>query len=73
MRFSLAGNGGERGVEAQVVRAVEMEDLGYEGIFLRQPLISGLDILQVPSAAALDKISLGRAMPRVRGADWAAA
>jgi alkanesulfonate monooxygenase SsuD/methylene tetrahydromethanopterin reductase-like flavin-dependent oxidoreductase (luciferase family) len=47
IRFSLAGNAGERGYQAQVERAVEAEKLGYEGIFFSESLMSGLDPFQV--------------------------
>ena len=64
IRFSLAGNAGERGYQAQVERAVEMEELGYEGIFLSESLMSGLDPFQVLTAAALrtGRIKLGTAI-----------
>ena len=64
MRFSLAGNAGERGYQAQVERAVEMEALGYDGIFFSESLMSGLDPFQVLTAAALctKRIKLGTAI-----------
>jgi len=64
IRFSLAGNAGERGFEAQVDRAVEMETLGYEGIFFSESLMSGLDPFQVLTVAALrtSRIKLGTAI-----------
>jgi alkanesulfonate monooxygenase SsuD/methylene tetrahydromethanopterin reductase-like flavin-dependent oxidoreductase (luciferase family) len=64
IRFSLAGNAGERGFQAQVERAIEMEDLGYEGIFMSESLMSGLDPFQVLTAAALrtSRIKLGTAI-----------
>jgi len=64
IRFSLAGNAGERGYQAQIDRAIEMEELGYEGIFLSESLMSGLDPFQVLTAAALrtERIKLGTAI-----------
>lgn len=64
IRFSLAGNAGERGFQAQVDRAVEMEELGYDGIFMSESLMSGLDPFQVLTAAALrtERIRLGTAI-----------
>jgi 5,10-methylenetetrahydromethanopterin reductase len=64
IRFSLAGNAGERGFQAQVERAVEMEELGYDGIFFSESLMSGLDPFQVLTAAALrtERIHLGTAI-----------
>jgi len=63
-RFSLAGNAGERGFQGQVERAIEMEDLGYDGIFFSESLMSGLDPFQVLTAAALrtKRIRLGTAI-----------
>lgn len=64
IRFSLAGNANERGFGAQVERAVEMERLGYDGIFFSESLMSGLDPFQVMAAAALrtEKIKFGTAI-----------
>ncbi len=64
IKFSLAGNAGERGFAAQVERAVEMEALGYQGIFFSESLMSGLDPFQVLTAAALrtERIQLGTAI-----------
>ena len=64
MRFSLAGNAGERGYQAQIERAVEAEELGYDGIFFSESLMSGLDPFQVLTAAALRtrRIKLGTAI-----------
>jgi hypothetical protein len=64
IRFSLAGNAGERGYQAQVERAIEAEELGYEGIFLSESLMSGLDPFQVLTATALrtERIKLGTAI-----------
>lgn len=53
IKFSLAGNANERGFGAQVERAIEMERLGYDGIFFSESLMSGLDPFQVMTAAAL--------------------
>jgi len=63
-RFFLAGNAGERGFQGQVERAIEMEDLGYDGIFFSESLMSGLDPFQVLTAAALrtKRIRLGTAI-----------
>ena len=60
----MAGNAGERGFAAQVDRAVEMEALGYQGIFFSESLMSGLDPFQVLTAAALrtERIQLGTAI-----------
>jgi len=64
IRFSLAGNAGERGYQAQVERAIEMEELGYDGIFFSESLMSGLDPFQVLTAAGLrtTRIRLGTAI-----------
>lgn len=60
----MAGNAGERGFAAQVERAVEAEELGYDGIFMSESLMSGLDPFQVLTAAALRtrRIKLGTAI-----------
>lgn len=64
IRFSLAGNAGARDFQDQVERAIEMEELGYEGIFLSESLMSGLDPFQVLTASALRtrRIKLGTAI-----------
>ena len=63
-RFSLAGNARERGFEDQVKRAVLMEELGYDGIFFSESLMSGLDPFQVLAIAATrtQRIMLGTAI-----------
>ena len=56
IRFSLAGNAGERGFHDQVERAALMEELGYHGIFFSESLMSGLDPFQVLAVAAMRTI-----------------
>jgi 5,10-methylenetetrahydromethanopterin reductase len=64
VRFSLAGNAGERGFKDQVERAALMEELGYHGIFFSESLMSGLDPFQVLAVAAMrtKRIKLGTAI-----------
>lgn len=64
IRFSLAGNAGERGLEGQVERAVWAEELGYTGIFFSESLMSGLDPFQTLAVAATrtHRIRLGTAI-----------
>ncbi len=64
VRFSLAGNAGERRFQDQVERAVVMEELGYHGIFFSESLMSGLDPFQVLALAAMrtKRIKLGTAI-----------
>jgi 5,10-methylenetetrahydromethanopterin reductase len=64
IRFSLAGNAGERGFHDQVERAALMEELGYHGIFFSESLMSGLDPFQVLAVAAMrtKRIKLGTAI-----------
>ena len=64
VRFSLAGNAGERSFKDQVERAALMEELGYHGIFFSESLMSGLDPFQVLAIAAMrtKRIKLGTAI-----------
>jgi 5,10-methylenetetrahydromethanopterin reductase len=64
VRFSLAGNAGERGFQDQIQRAVLMEKLGYDGIFFSESLMSGLDPFQLLAVAATrtQRIKLGTAV-----------
>jgi 5,10-methylenetetrahydromethanopterin reductase len=52
VRFSLAGNAAGRNFENEVGRAVLAEELGYEGIYFSEALMSGLDPFQVMAVAA---------------------
>lgn len=64
LRFSLAGNAGERSFQDQIQRAVLMEKLGYDGIFFSESLMSGLDPFQLLAVAAMrtQRIKLGTAV-----------
>jgi 5,10-methylenetetrahydromethanopterin reductase len=64
LRFSLAGNAGERSFQDQIQRAVLMEKLGYDGIFFSESLMSGLDPFQLLAVAATrtQRIKLGTAV-----------
>lgn len=64
LRFSLAGNAAERSFKDQVERAALMEELGYNGIFFSESLMSGLDPFQVLALAAMrtNRIKLGTAI-----------
>lgn len=64
LRFSLAGNAGERSFQDQIQRAILMEKLGYDGIFFSESLMSGLDPFQLLAVAATrtQRIKLGTAV-----------
>jgi alkanesulfonate monooxygenase SsuD/methylene tetrahydromethanopterin reductase-like flavin-dependent oxidoreductase (luciferase family) len=64
VRFSLAGNAGERGFQDHVHRAVLIEELSYHGIFFSESFMSGLDPFQVLAVAAMHtkRIKLGTAI-----------
>jgi 5,10-methylenetetrahydromethanopterin reductase len=64
VRFSLAGNAGERSFRDQVQRAALMQELGYDGVFFSESLMSGLDPFQVLAVAAMrtKRIKLGTAI-----------
>jgi len=61
--FSIAGNAGQKTIDAEVARAVLAEQLGYEGIFVSEGL-TGHDPFQVFALAAAhtSRIRLGTAI-----------
>ena len=64
VHFCLAGNAGQRTIEGEVERAVLAEELGYDGIFISESLMSGFDPFQVMtlSATRTKRIKLGTAI-----------
>ncbi|MFQ5684814.1 MAG: LLM class flavin-dependent oxidoreductase [Candidatus Binatia bacterium] len=62
--FCLAGNAGERTIAGEVGRAVLAEELGYNGIFISESLMSGFDPFQVMALSAMRtrRIHLGTAI-----------
>jgi 5,10-methylenetetrahydromethanopterin reductase len=64
VRFSLAGNAATRNFESEVGRAVLAEELGYEGIYFSEALMSGLEPFQVMAVAATRtrRVRLGTAV-----------
>jgi len=52
VRFCLAGAARERRVETEVGRAVLAEELGFDGMFFSEGLMSGLDPFQISAVAA---------------------
>ena len=66
--FSIAGNAGQKTIEAEVGRAVLAEELGYEGIFVSEGL-TGHDPFQVFALAATrtSRIRLGTAIMTLSG------
>jgi 5,10-methylenetetrahydromethanopterin reductase len=62
--FSLAGNARERNIKGEVGRAILAEELGYNGIFISESLMSGFDPFQVMALSAIQtrRIHLGTAI-----------
>ncbi len=72
VRFSLAGAARERRVETEVGRAVLAEELGFEGMFFSEGLMSGLDPFQICAVAATrtKRVVLGTAILTTRLLAW---
>ncbi len=64
VRFCLAGAARERRVETEVGRAVLAEELGFDGMFFSEGLMSGLDPFQICAVAATrtKRVLLGTAI-----------
>ncbi len=64
VRFCLAGAARERRVETEVGRAVLAEELGFDGMFFSEGLMSGLDPFQISAVAATrtKRVHLGTAI-----------
>ncbi|NIO10322.1 MAG: LLM class flavin-dependent oxidoreductase, partial [Deltaproteobacteria bacterium] len=64
VRFCLAGSARERQVETEIGRAVLAEELGFEGMFFSEGIMSGLDPFQIcaMAAARTKRVLLGTAI-----------
>jgi len=64
VRFCLAGAARERRVDTEVSRAVLAEELGFDGMFFSEGLMSGLDPFQICAVAATctKRVLLGTAI-----------
>jgi 5,10-methylenetetrahydromethanopterin reductase len=62
--FSLAGSARDRRMEMEIGRTVFAEELGYEGMYFSESLMSGLDPFQLMAVAAMrtKRLKLGTAI-----------